>query len=130
MAKTFTKTKAKTKSSHAQRALADTRQLAESITEWTALVNAVFGPGGVLSRHVKTQSARVAFSKSKEFAAIWDMINQRQRAAAAAEPSGAFNLRLPKSIHAALSREAEREGVSLNQLCVAKLSATLAEVVS
>src|SRR5438094_10595423 len=83
MAKTFTKTKAKTKSSHAQRALADTRQLAESITEWTALVNAVFGPGGVLSRHVKTQSARVAFSKSKEFAAIWDMINQRQRAAAA-----------------------------------------------
>ena len=76
MAKTFTKTKAKTKSSHAQRALADTRQLAESITEWTALVNAVFGPGGVLSRHMKTQSARVAFSKSKEFAAIWDMIGQ------------------------------------------------------
>ncbi len=29
--------------------------------------------------------------------------------------SGKFNLRLPRALHAALSRSAEREGVSLNQ---------------
>lgn len=36
--------------------------------------------------------------------------------------SGKLNLRLPQSLHARLAREAEREGVSLNQLIVAKLA--------
>lgn len=34
----------------------------------------------------------------------------------------AFNLRLPDDLHAALVREAERQGVSLNQYCVALLA--------
>ena len=41
--------------------------------------------------------------------------------------SGRFVLRLPKSLHAALSAEATREGVSMNQLIVAKLAATLGQ---
>ena len=36
--------------------------------------------------------------------------------------SGRFQVRLPKSLHRALSEEAEREGVSLNMLVVSKLS--------
>jgi antitoxin HicB len=36
--------------------------------------------------------------------------------------SGNLRLRLPKSLHARLAREAEREGVSLNQWLVAKLA--------
>lgn len=36
--------------------------------------------------------------------------------------SGKFLLRLPKSLHARLSMEAEKEGVSLNQYAVYKLS--------
>jgi predicted HicB family RNase H-like nuclease len=36
--------------------------------------------------------------------------------------SGKFNVRVPKSLHAALAIEAEAEGVSLNQLVVAKLA--------
>jgi predicted HicB family RNase H-like nuclease len=36
--------------------------------------------------------------------------------------SGKFVVRLPKSLHARLSIEAEREGVSLNQYTVYKLS--------
>jgi predicted RNase H-like HicB family nuclease len=36
--------------------------------------------------------------------------------------SGRFMLRLPKSLHAKLSREADREGVSLNQYALYKLS--------
>lgn len=36
--------------------------------------------------------------------------------------SGRFLLRVPKSLHAALAFEAEREGVSVNQLVVSALS--------
>jgi predicted HicB family RNase H-like nuclease len=38
------------------------------------------------------------------------------------EYSGKFNVRVPKSLHAALASEAEAEGVSLNQLVLAKLA--------
>jgi len=38
------------------------------------------------------------------------------------EYSGKFNVRVPKSLHAALASEAESEGASLNQLVVAKLA--------
>lgn len=36
--------------------------------------------------------------------------------------SGRFNVRLPKSLHARLAMEAAREGVSLNQYALYKLS--------
>jgi antitoxin HicB len=38
------------------------------------------------------------------------------------EYSGKFNVRIPKSLHAALASEADSEGVSLNQLVLAKLA--------
>jgi predicted HicB family RNase H-like nuclease len=38
---------------------------------------------------------------------------------------GKFNVRVPKSLPAALASEAEVEGVSLNQLVVAKLALRL-----
>ena len=41
-----------------------------------------------------------------------------------------FVLRLPKSMHAALTAEAKAEGVSLNQLCVAKLATRLGKTVA
>ena len=37
---------------------------------------------------------------------------------------------IPQSLHAALLKEADQEGVSLNQLCVAKLSLQLRELAS
>ena len=36
--------------------------------------------------------------------------------------SGQFKLRLPKSLHKELAEEAKREGISMNQLCVYRLS--------
>ena len=41
--------------------------------------------------------------------------------------SGKFVVRVPKTLHLALEREAAEEGVSLNQLVVAKLAVTLAQ---
>lgn len=40
--------------------------------------------------------------------------------------SGKLNVRMPKSLHRALAREAETEGVSLNALIVYKLSRSVA----
>jgi hypothetical protein len=40
-------------------------------------------------------------------------------------PNDALNIRLPISVHKALIKEAKAEGVSLNQLCVSKLTLTL-----
>ena len=39
--------------------------------------------------------------------------------------SGAISIRVPKSLHRSLVEEAVREGVSLNQLILAKISASL-----
>ena len=41
--------------------------------------------------------------------------------------SGNLKLRLPKSLHFALANQAEREGISLNQLCLMYLSSSLSE---
>jgi hypothetical protein len=43
----------------------------------------------------------------------------------ATESSGRFVVRIPKSLHAALTLEAKAEGTSLNQLVVAKLAVSL-----
>ena len=41
------------------------------------------------------------------------------------ECSGKFMLRMAKSLHAELKKEAEYEGISLNQLCLIKLAMQL-----
>ena len=44
--------------------------------------------------------------------------------------SGRFVVRLPKTLHAALEREAIAEGTSLNQLVLAKLAVQLSTLVT
>lgn len=41
--------------------------------------------------------------------------------------SGNLKLRLPKSLHLALTEQSEKEGISLNQLCLMYLSSSLSE---
>ncbi len=41
--------------------------------------------------------------------------------------SGNLKLRIPKSLHLALTEQAEKEGISLNQLCLMYLSSSLSE---
>jgi predicted HicB family RNase H-like nuclease len=87
--------------------------------------NAVYGPGGPFARLFPATEDRVAFAKAAESRAIDEIIDalpeppvRPQRR----EYSGKFNVRVPKSLHAALAREAEAEGVSLNQLVLTKLA--------
>jgi hypothetical protein len=110
----------------AQELLALARKLAETpVVTWVEANNAIYGPGGPFVRLFPTAKERAAFAKSEECREIDRLVDslpdppvgpQRR------EYSGKFNVRLPKSLHAALASEAEAEGVSLNQLVVAKLA--------
>jgi HicB family len=102
------------------------RKLAETPgLTWVEANNAIYGPGGRFVRLFPAKADRTAFASVDERRQIDDLIDslpdppvgpQRR------EYSGKFNVRIPKSLHAALASEADAEGVSLNQLVVAKLA--------
>jgi hypothetical protein len=112
--------------SRAQELLKLARKLAQtSGLTWVEANNAIYGPGGPFVRLLANAKDRAAFAKTKESRQIDRLIDslpdppigpQRR------EYSGKFNVRVPKSLHASLASEAEAEGVSLNQLVVAKLA--------
>ena len=95
---------------------------------WVDANNAIYGPGGPFARLFPNDRDRVAFSKTKESRQVDLLIDSLPEPPAGPqrhEYSGKFNVRVPKSLHAALATEAESEGVSLNQLVVAKLALRL-----
>lgn len=92
---------------------------------WVEANNSVYGPGGPFVRLFSNEKDRVAFSKTAESGRIDELIDglpEPKVGPQRREYSGKFNVRVPKSLHAALASEAESEGVSLNQLVVAKLA--------
>lgn len=120
--------------SKAEQALEFAQAEAARVDRWIDLHNALFGIGGKCTELFPTQSERVAFSKTREHAAILDLITHvreangdqpRELAELTAKANGKLSVRLPSTIHAALLAEAKAEGVSLNQLCLAKLSVQL-----
>src|SRR5712691_1314231 len=130
---------AKAKPNKPKQFLDEARRLHRRGVSSTEFWNTLCGIDGQLSRLFPTQTERVALSKTaewKKFHELWqelqdhDKQSNRAFAASTASANGTVILRLPKSVHTALIREVEHEGTSLNQLCVAKLSAQLAEVVS
>jgi predicted HicB family RNase H-like nuclease len=92
---------------------------------WVEANNAVYGPGGPFVRLFPSAKDRQAFAKAKasqEIDRLLDSLPEPPVGPERREYSGKFNVRVPKTLHAALVREAEAEGVSLNQLVVAKLA--------
>jgi hypothetical protein len=109
-----------------QELLTRAHQLAQvSGLTWVEANNAIYGPGGPFARLFPNAKDRVAFAKTKESREIDQLIDSLPEPPVGPqrrEYSGKFNVRVPKSLHAALAGEAEAEGVSLNQLVVAKLA--------
>ena len=112
--------------SRAQDLLTRARKLAQSPgVTWIEANNAIYGPGGPFARLFPTAKDRLSFAKTKESQQIdrlIDILPEHPVGPQRREYSGKFNVRVPKSLHAALASEAEAEGVSLNQLVVAKLA--------
>ena len=123
--------KAKTQTP-AHELLAIARVAAKTSKTWIELSNAIYGVGGPFARLFPELSTRTAFAKSpeyKEVSALIESLSGPDEDRSGPIASGKLLLRLPVSLHAALTREAAQEGVSVNQLCVAKLSAQLAAIV-
>ena len=114
--------------------LESANSLAETAGAWADLSNALFDPlDGLLAKSFPTREQRAAFVQSDEYKQIRKLIGEavaRTGLVEGATPqkSGRFLVRLPQSLHAALEREAQQEGVSLNQLVVVKLAVQLSKL--
>ena len=103
---------------------------------WADLSNALFDPAdGLITKAYPTREERAVFLQTDEYKKIRQLISDamdRTGLVEGATPkkSGKFVVRLPKSLHAALDREATEEGVSLNQLVVTKLAVQLKSITS
>jgi predicted HicB family RNase H-like nuclease len=92
---------------------------------WVDANNAIYGPDGPVVRLFTTKAERSAYLKTEECKQIDELIDSLPEPPIQPDPraySGKFNVRIPKSLHAMLVNEAEAEGVSLNQLVLAKLA--------
>jgi predicted HicB family RNase H-like nuclease len=119
--------------------LQQAKEWAKDSRDWIELHNRIFGVGGLAGQLFPTQPERTEFAKTKAFQEIQSLMDdeydeepdpKHRVAEAMPRASGKFNLRIPRSLHAALILEAEDEGVSLNQLVLAKLACQLRNVVA
>lgn len=111
--------------------LREAERLARSLRTWADLSNALFDPmEGLVARSFPALDERKEFRKSNIYDQLHTLVEKKMEATgviAGATPkkSGKFVVRLPRSLHAALEREAESEGTSLNQLVLTKLAVQL-----
>jgi hypothetical protein len=119
----------------AREVLAFAEQRAGEVADRIQLWNALYSPDGKATLAFETEAERTAFSKTQEYKQILALMERlptppvTEHIDLTANANGAISVRLPRSVHAALLLEAKAEGVSLNQLCVAKLVAQLRAVV-
>jgi site-specific DNA-methyltransferase (adenine-specific) len=119
---------------NAESLLASATEAAKSTANWADLSNFLFDPSdGLISKAFPTQAEREAFMKTNEYQAIRSLLLDLMKRSglvngSAPQKSGRFVVRVPKSLHAALEREAANEGVSLNQLVVTKLAVQMSQI--
>ncbi len=106
-------------------------ELSKKTSTWADLSNALFDPiEGEVVQTFPTPIERNAFSKTDEYRQIRAIVQKKMKetgvvSGATPKKSGKFVVRLPRSLHAALEREADVEGTSLNQLVLTKLAVQL-----
>jgi len=102
------------------------RTLAKSGLAWPEFLNRLSREDdGIIAKVFTDPGERQAFFDTEQYKQIRKMrreLMESQGTVEGAEKSGKFVVRLPKTLHETLDVEAKREGVSLNQLVVAKLA--------
>jgi predicted HicB family RNase H-like nuclease len=110
------------------------KEISEASSTWADFANALFDQNdGLLAKSFQSQEERAAFIHSDEYRQIKVLLRQAQERSglikgAVPTKSGKLLVRIPKSMHEALDQEAEAEGVSLNQLVVAKLALQFSKI--
>lgn len=119
-------------------ALLHAEAMAQTTADWMEVFNSVFGPGAIFSTLFPSPADRLAFASTAQRTRLFDLLHRLRgkngdRSAKSesdhAIASGSFRLRLPSALHEALVAEAKVQGVSLNQLCLAKLAVQLHDAV-
>jgi len=111
--------------------LQSAEELARSAESWADLSNALFDQtDGILAQAFSTRAEREAFVKTPEYRKINELLDQAKNRfglveGATPKKRGRLVLTVPVALHVALEREAANEGVSLDQLVVAKLTAPI-----
>jgi len=117
-----------------KQALAFAKRAAKSAKTWPDLHNALYGIGGKLTELFPDSADRSAFAGTIQFKQIAELLEGLPRKpdeeqGGPEEANGRILVRVPRSIHRALLAEAETEGISMNQLLMAKLSLQLRALV-
>jgi hypothetical protein len=119
----------------ARQVLAFAQSRAKEVADWLELHFALFSVDGKATELFPTEAERSAFLRTAEYKRILALMDtlpkpkKGEMRELVSSANGAISVRLPRSVHAALLAEAKAEGVSLNQLCVAKLVAQLRAVI-
>jgi hypothetical protein len=117
----------------AENVLNKARQLANEVPTWADFSLELFDQhSGIVARTFDDEMERQAFYDSPQYleinqilAGLMKKVGMANGATPTREKSGRFNVRIPKTLHRSLEVEAKREGVSLNQLALCKLSLPL-----
>ncbi|HEY2412912.1 MAG TPA: toxin-antitoxin system HicB family antitoxin [Pirellulaceae bacterium] len=120
--------------SKANRVLEYAKQLSQEVRTWADYSAALFDQtNGYVAKVFPNELQRQLFFDTPQYAAVnsilLDLMNRFGTVeGAATTKSGKFVVRIPKTLHKVLEVEAKKEGVSLNQLTVSKLSVPLHNV--
>jgi hypothetical protein len=117
--------------SKANRVLEYATQLAGEVRSWADFSNALFDQSnGYIAKVFPQELQRQLFLDTPQYEAVNEILLSLMRrfgvvGGSVPTKSGKFVIRLPKTLHKVLEVEAKREGVSLNQLAVSKLTLPL-----
>lgn len=92
---------------------------------WVVFYRAMLAPGGIVDQLYDGPEARRYFETTDEFADLLEMVaavrSQDDSKSNAFEPERVITVRLPRSMHESVVREAEELELSINSYCLTKL---------
>jgi predicted HicB family RNase H-like nuclease len=95
--------------------------------DWVTFFREILGVGGAVRNLFSTQDEHTWFEQTEEYAEIQQMVAQLRTQVVATtsgddkEPTRVITVRLPKSLHELLRKEAHDRSTSMNKLCISKL---------
>lgn len=94
-------------------------------SDWTAFFREVLGAEGIVRKTFSAGDDLEAFEHSREYSQIQQMLaklrERKETQGDDAEPTRVITVRLPKSLHESLRKEAYSRQTSMNKLCISKL---------